>query len=139
VFKFVPPSGYIGGGVIAGTPPASGDNQAIAGSTLYGMHLVTSDEILGRARKDPSAINFGDGRVNTLAKRNWTTPYRPPCVRGRSFTVGIGDNFYSGVDKGSVEQISERTGGRAYFPRDESEPAMPSADQDECVRNIDRI
>ena len=32
--QFVPPSGYIGGGVVApGTPPISGDNQSIAGST----------------------------------------------------------------------------------------------------------
>ena len=37
------------------------------------------------------------------------------------YSVGIGDNFYSGVDKGSLNKISERTGGRAYFPRDERE------------------
>jgi len=37
------------------------------------------------------------------------------------YSVGIGDNFYSGVDKGSLDKISERTGGRAYYPRDEGE------------------
>ena len=37
------------------------------------------------------------------------------------YSIGIGDNFYSGVDKGSLNKISERTGGRAYFPRDERE------------------
>jgi VWFA-related protein len=32
--EFIPPSGYIGGGVVAGgTPPISGDNQATQGST----------------------------------------------------------------------------------------------------------
>src|SRR6476469_7901541 len=32
--EFIPPSGYIGGGVVVnGTPPISGTNQAIAGST----------------------------------------------------------------------------------------------------------
>ena len=31
------------------------------------------------------------------------------------YSVGIGDNFYSGVDKGALNKISERTGGRAYF------------------------
>ena len=46
--KFVPPSGYIGGGVIAGTPPISGDQTA--GSTaIWDAIWVTSDEILGPA------------------------------------------------------------------------------------------
>ncbi len=37
------------------------------------------------------------------------------------YSIGIGDNFYDGVDQGSLKKISERTGGRAYFPRDENE------------------
>ena len=37
------------------------------------------------------------------------------------YSIGIGDNYYSGVDKGSLERVSENTGGRAYFPRDERE------------------
>ena len=31
--RFVAPSGYIGGGVVVGTPPISGGNQSVAGST----------------------------------------------------------------------------------------------------------
>ena len=47
--KFVPPSGYIGGGVLApGTPPISGGNQTIAGSTaIWDAIWVTSAEVLG--------------------------------------------------------------------------------------------
>ena len=37
------------------------------------------------------------------------------------YSIGIGDNFYGGIDKGTLNKISERTGGRAYFPRDERE------------------
>jgi len=46
--KFVAPSGYIGGGVIAGgTPPISGDNQAVVGSTaIWDAIWVTSEEVL---------------------------------------------------------------------------------------------
>src|SRR5688572_14509609 len=46
--KFVPPSGYRGGGVIAqGTPPISGGNQTIAGSTaIWDAIWVTSAEVL---------------------------------------------------------------------------------------------
>jgi VWFA-related protein len=38
------------------------------------------------------------------------------------FAIGIGDSFnFSGVDEGSLRKITERTGGRAYFPRSEND------------------
>jgi VWFA-related protein len=37
------------------------------------------------------------------------------------YAIGIGDRFYDGVDEGVLRKISERTGGRAYFPKDEGE------------------
>lgn len=37
------------------------------------------------------------------------------------YSIGVGDDFYGGVDRGVLNKISERTGGRAYFPRDEGE------------------
>ncbi|HEU4435023.1 MAG TPA: VWA domain-containing protein, partial [Pyrinomonadaceae bacterium] len=47
--EFVPPSGYIGGGVVVnGTPPISGTNQAIAGSTaIWDAVWATSEELIG--------------------------------------------------------------------------------------------
>src|SRR5205823_15091368 len=55
--QFVPPSGYLGGGVVTnsgggipGTPPISGRNQAVAGSTaIWDSIWVTSEEVLGPA------------------------------------------------------------------------------------------
>ena len=37
------------------------------------------------------------------------------------YCVGVGDEFYGGVDEGVLKRLSERTGGRAFFPRDEAE------------------
>jgi VWFA-related protein len=37
------------------------------------------------------------------------------------YAIGIGDSYQGGVDKGKLEKITEQTGGRAYFPRNESE------------------
>src|SRR5688572_15711497 len=47
--EFIPPSGYIGGGVVVnGTPPISGENQAIAGSTaIWDAVWATSEELIG--------------------------------------------------------------------------------------------
>src|SRR5688500_6514181 len=47
--EFIPPSGYIGGGVVVnGTPPISGENQALAGSTaIWDAVFATSEELIG--------------------------------------------------------------------------------------------
>src|SRR5262245_20645474 len=48
--QFVPPSGYVGGGVVVGTPPISGTNQQIQGSTaIWDAVWVTSSDVLGPA------------------------------------------------------------------------------------------
>ena len=122
--QFVPPSGYIGGGVTTGTPPISGDNQAVQGSTaIWDAVWVTSDEILGPApdRTRRAIILLTDG-VNTSGKKKLDDAVQA-ALRSEAiiYSIGIGDNFYSGVDKGSLNKISERTGGRAYYPRDERE------------------
>jgi len=122
--RFIPPSGYIGGGVIAGTPPISGGNQSAQGSTaIWDAIWVTSAEILGPApeRTRRAIILLTDG-VNTYGKKKLDEAVQAALkAEAIIYSVGIGDNFYSGVDKGTLNKISERTGGRAYFPRDERE------------------
>ncbi len=122
--RFSPPAGYLGGGVMTGTPPISGDNQAVQGSTaIWDAIWVTSDEILGPApeRTRRAIILLSDG-VNTFGKKKLDDAVQA-ALKSEAvvYSIGIGDNFYSGVDKGSLNKISERTGGRAYFPRDEGE------------------
>ena len=120
--RFRPPSGYIGGGVMTGTPPISGDNQAVTGSTaIWDAIWVTSDEILGPApEKTRRAIILLTDGVNTFGKKKLDDAVQA-ALKSEAiiYSVGIGDNFYSGVDQGVLNKISERTGGRAYFPRDE--------------------
>jgi len=122
--QFVPPSGYIGGGVIAGTPPISGGNQAVQGSTaIWDAIWVTSDEILGPApdRTRRAIILLTDG-VNTFGKKKLDEAVAA-AQRSEAiiYSIGIGDDFFDGVDRGSLNKISEKTGGRAYFPRNEGE------------------
>jgi len=120
--KVVPPAGYIGGGVSTGTPPISGDSTQ--GSTaIWDSIWVTANEILGPAPdKTRRAIILLTDGVNTSGKKKLDEAVQE-SLRSEAiiYAIGIGDNFYSGVDKGSLNKISERTGGRAYFPRDERE------------------
>lgn len=121
--EFVPPSGYIGGGVVApGTPPISGRNQSIAGSTaIWDAIWVTSVEILGPApeRTRRAIILLSDGD-NTSGQKNLDEAIEA-ALRSEAviYSIGIGDEFYGGVRKDTLSKLSERTGGRAFFPRDE--------------------
>ncbi|HTK38779.1 MAG TPA: VWA domain-containing protein, partial [Pyrinomonadaceae bacterium] len=122
--QFVPPSGYIGGGVVTGTPPISGGNQASAGSTaIWDAIWVTSDEVLGPAPdKTRRAIILLTDGLNTYGSKKLDDAVQAALkAEAVIYSIGIGDNFYYGVDEGVLKKISERTGGRAYFPRDEVE------------------
>jgi Ca-activated chloride channel family protein len=122
--QFVPPSGYIGGGVVAGTPPISGSNQAVAGSTaIWDCIWATSEELLGPAPdKTRRAIILLTDGYDTFSRKKLDDAARAAQkAEAVVYTVGIGDKFYDGVNKGVLEKISEKTGGRAYFPKDESE------------------
>jgi VWFA-related protein len=122
------PSGYIGGGVVAaggiGTPPISGDNSANRGSSaVWDAIWITSEEVLGPApeRTRRAIILISDG-VNYGGKKKLKESVEAAQkAEAIIYSIGIGDNYYSGVDKGSLEKVSESTGGRAYFPRDERE------------------
>jgi len=122
--RFVAPSGYIGGGVIAGTPPISGDNQAAVGSTaIWDAIWITSADVLGPApEKTRRAIILLSDGVNTYGSKRLDDAVQAALkAEAVIYSIGVGDDFYGGVDRGVLNKISERTGGRAYFPRDESE------------------
>lgn len=119
---FIPPSGYIGGGVVVGTPPISGTNQSLAGSTaIWDAIWVTSDEVLSEAAdKTRRAIILVTDGVNTSGQKKMDEALeRAIKADALIFTIGIGDNYRYGVDEGALRKVAERTGGRAYFPRDE--------------------
>ncbi len=37
------------------------------------------------------------------------------------YAIGIGDRYQYGINEGALKKITEGTGGRAYFPRNERE------------------
>lgn len=128
--SFVPPSSYIGGGVVAngggipGTPPLSGDNQRTASATaLWDAIWVTSDEVLGPApEKTRRAIILLTDGDDTYSRKKIDEAIQAALkAEAIIYSIGIGDNYQYRIDAGALKKISENTGGRAYFPKDESE------------------
>ncbi len=122
--EYVPPSGYVGGGVVVGTPPISGTNQGLAGSTaIWDCVWVTSDEILTQTpeRTRRAIILISDGVDTSSAKKSDEAIERAVKADVVIYSIGIGDRYEFGLDEGKMRKVAEKTGGRAFFPKDESE------------------
>jgi VWFA-related protein len=123
--EFIPPSGYIGRGVVVGgTPPISDTNQILAGSTaIWDAVWASSNELLADSAENTrrAIILLTDG-VDTISQ----VKIDDAIVRAQKadafvYAIGIGDSYSFGVDEGSLKKIANQTGGRAYFPHSEKE------------------
>jgi Ca-activated chloride channel family protein len=123
--EFVPPSGYIGGGVVVGgTPPISGQNQTLAGSTaIWDAVWATSNELLSDAAENSrrAIILLTDGEDTISQVKMHEAVERAQKADALVYTIGIGDSYNFGVNEGALRKIAEQTGGRAYFPHSERE------------------
>lgn len=123
--EFVPPSGYIGGGVVVGgTPPISDTNQILAGSTaIWDAVWASSNDLLAVSADNTrrTIILLTDGEDTISQVKMHEAIERAQKADALIYAIGIGDSYQGGVDAGSLRKITEQTGGRAYFPRSESE------------------
>jgi VWFA-related protein len=121
--EFVPPSGYIGGGVVVnGTPPISGTNQSIAGSTaIWDAVWATAEELIsGSAEHTRRAVILLTDGVDTSSRMKMHDAIeRAQKADALIYAIGIGDRYTFNVNEGDLRKIAEKTGGRAYFPRHE--------------------
>lgn len=126
---FVPPSGYVGGGVILDprrpqTPPISDTNQIMAGATaLWDAVWVSSNDLMTGSAENTrrTIILLTDGYDTISQVKMHDAIERAQKADALIYAIGIGDSYQGGVDNGSLQKITEKTGGRAYFPRSESE------------------
>lgn len=123
--EFVPPSGYIGGGVVVGgTPPISGTQQTLAGSTaIWDAIWATSNELLTDSAEHQrrAIILLTDGQDTISQVHMQDAINRALKADALIYAIGIGDRYQFGINEGALKKLTENTGGRAYFPRNERE------------------
>lgn len=121
--EFVPPSGYIGGGVVVnGTPPISGTNQSLAGSTaIWDAVWATAEELISASAEHTrrAIILLTDGDDTSSRMKIHDAIERAQKADALIYAIGIGDRYTFNVDEGALRKIAEQTGGRAYFPKHE--------------------
>jgi VWFA-related protein len=119
-------------------PPAEGS------TAIWDAIAVTASEVLAR-NSDPKVTGFGQGRkaADTVQRQKDSVPMQRRraiilLTDGRDYTsrlsrreainraldaetviyaIGIGDKKYGGVDQGELNAVANATGGRAFFPK----------------------
>jgi len=121
--RFVPPAGYLGGGVVVGgTPPISGTQQILAGSTaIWDAIWATSNELLSASAEHTrrAMILLTDGQDTISQVRMQDAINRALKADALIYSIGIGDRYEFGINEAALKKISEQTGGRAFFPNNE--------------------
>lgn len=107
------------------TPPVAGDDDPRLGTTaIWDAIWAVSEELFSDAAKEKrrAIILISDGVDTTSRVKNDEAIKRAISAEVAVYAVGIGDDQnFEGIKKSSLRKIAERTGGRAYFPRNSAE------------------
>lgn len=119
--KFVRPPGYLGAGVLVyGKPPKKNDPAGKVGTTaLWDSLAEVCDELFAQTKAGRRAVVLVTDGVDTSSETKRERAFERLTRDGVAvYSVGIADEFsFDGVDKGALRKLSERTGGRAVFPK----------------------
>jgi VWFA-related protein len=110
------------GGGYGGVPPLNGDSRE--GSTaIWDAVWVAADEVLSQTsdRTRRAIILLTDGVDTSSRYKRDQAIDRAVRADVVVYSIGIGDEYAYGLDQGALRKISERTGGRAFFPRSEED------------------
>jgi Ca-activated chloride channel homolog len=121
--EFLPPINYAGGGVTFGSPAGGKDTgqRAAQSTAVWNAIWVTADEVMRETKNETrrAIILLSDGQDNNSSKRLNEAVEMALKVDSVVYSIGIGDDYVQGVNQATLRQIADRTGGRAFFPRDE--------------------
>ena len=113
------PQGYVGGHIVVGrnAPPSSSTHVGSTG--MWDSIAVTCEEVLSRSNRESSRaiILLTDGN-DTSSKRKMDDAIKAAVKENVAiYSIGIGDPKFFGVNKEVLQNLSEATGGRAFFPK----------------------
>ena len=119
---------YLGTGrAITGIVTGPGTKRAPReGSTaIWDAIALTASEVLAPGVQSQSRrraiILLTDGQDTSSVLGIDAAIERALAAETVIYAIGIGDSKYEGVDRGSLRQVAERTGGRAFFPKKEED------------------
>jgi Ca-activated chloride channel family protein len=122
--EFIPPFGYVGSGNVAGPPVEKNSAAATMGASSIWDSVRQSSESLAKIKSTDTRkaiILISDG-VNTLGDSKIKDVVETSIKTGIPvYAVGIGDDYYGGVDKKTLKKVTEQTNGVLIIPNSKLE------------------
>jgi len=108
-----PPLSGISSGPGTVGPPREGS------TAIWDSVALTCRNILGRSagQRRRAIIILTDGQDTSSRVSRNTAIDEAIEAETVIYAIGIGDKRYDGVDKGALNNLAEKTGGRAFFPK----------------------
>jgi Ca-activated chloride channel homolog len=126
-----PPIGGITSGPGTIAPPLEG-STAIWDAVAVSCRNVLARE---RERRRRAIILLTDGQDSASRISRATAIDQAVQTETVIYAIGIGDKKFSGVNKGALREIAERTGGRAFFPKKEDDLRSAFAEIEQELRS----
>jgi len=114
--KFVPPPGYVRGGVVVGSTPPSRRQILLGATAIWDAIWATVERIKPGADSRRVIVLITDGE-DTVSEMKLRDAIKQAATNDVAiFSLGIADSNY-GLNRDSLKRLSEETGGRAFFPK----------------------
>jgi Ca-activated chloride channel family protein len=125
--EIILPAGYIGRGIVINSPARSSsgkDDPRLGTTAIWDAVWAVSEELLSDVQRDKrrAIILITDGFDTSSRVKTEEAIKRAITADVAVYAVGIGDHInFEGIKKSSLRKLAERTGGHAYFPRNNTE------------------
>lgn len=125
-----PISGIASGPGMKGPPPE--------GTTaIWDAIALTASEVLGQnvGQRRRAIILLTDGYDSTSRLMRTEAINRALAAETVIYVIGIGDSRYDGVNQGDLKSVAAATGGRAFFPKRETDLKTAFAEIEQELRS----
>jgi Ca-activated chloride channel family protein len=108
-----PPLGGITSGPGTISPPREGS------TAIWDTIAITSQHILGRSytQRRRAIVLLTDGQDTSSRVTRSTAIEQAIQSDTVVYAIGIGDKRYDGINRKALDEITEKTGGRAFYPK----------------------
>src|SRR5713101_7838590 len=126
-----PPIGGITSGPGTVAPPREGS------TAIWDSVAVTSRYVLARSpgQRRRAIILLTDGQDTSSRILRTNATEQAIASETVIYAIGIGDKKYEGVDRNALKNITERTGGRAFFPKKQDDLTAAFAEIEQELRS----
>jgi len=116
-------------------PPREGSTAIWEAITLTAREILSRGQDLSQPQRRRAIILLTDGVDTSSRVLRSEAINQALAAEAVIYAIGIGDSKYEGVDKDAVRAVAEGTGGRAFFPKRDTDLRTAFAEIEQELRS----